>query len=255
MQPEISQYRRVNTVCSSVVLPDGKARLQINAPHPVERRHIKASRGLVIARRIACRRDHPPLRQRMDAEGLVLQHLQNRGHERLGDAVDLVEEQDSRLQSGFLHLFVDRGNDLAHGVLRRTVLPPSRRTVNNDWQAERALARVVRHGIADEADMLLLRKLRQDGRFADTRRAHEQNGPLLFARYAPQAVLRSGRIGADGLPQLLFCLFYIHASSPFGLSASKTSFSAHGGRSISSYRYCSMTKIARYAGGASGNTP
>ena len=136
-----------------------------------------------------------------------------------------------------------------------SVLPPSRRTVNNDWQAERALARVVRHGIADEADMLLLRKLRQDGRFADTRRAHEQNGPLLFARYAPQAVLRSGRIGADGLPQLLFCLFYIHASSPFGLSASKTSFSAHGGRSISSYRYCSMTKIARYAGGASGNTP
>ena len=149
----------MNGVRGSVFLPDSKARLQIDAPHPVERRHIKAPRGLVIARRIARRRDHPALRQRVDAEGLVLQHLQNRGHERLGDAVDLVEEQDSRLQSGFLHLFVDRGNDLAHGVLRRTVLPPGRCAVDDDRQAERALARVVRHGVADEADVLLLRKL------------------------------------------------------------------------------------------------
>lgn len=38
-------------------------------------------------------------------------------------------------------------------------LPPGRCAVDDDRQAERALARVVRHGVADEADVLLLRKL------------------------------------------------------------------------------------------------
>ena len=149
----------MNGVRGSVFLPDSKARLQIDTPHPVERRHIKAPRGLVIARRIARRRDHPALRQRVDAEGLVLQHLQNRGHERLRDTVDLVEKQNPRPKPGFLYLRIDRGNDLAHGIFRRAELPPGRCAVDDDRQAERALARVVRHGVADEADVLLLRKL------------------------------------------------------------------------------------------------
>ena len=255
VQPQIAQHGRMHAAGGGIGLPGGKTRLELDAAHAVERRHVEASGRLVIARRVARGHDEPALRQAVYAKGLVLQHLQNRWHERLGHAVDLVEEQDPLAQAGLLHLLVDGGDDLAHGVFRGAEGLPCRRAAHNDGQAERALARVVRHGVGGEADVLLLRQLGKDRGLADTRRAHEKDWPLHPPRHAVHAVFGLGRVGPDGPPQLLLRLCYIHRSSPFGASASRISFSAHAGRSISSYRYRSITKTARYAGGTSGKTP
>ena len=170
----------------------------------------------------------------MDAEGLALQHLQHGGHKRFRDAVDLVEEQNPLPQAGLLHLFINRGDNFAHGVFRCAVLPARRRAIHDHRKTKCTLARVMRHGVGHKTDLQLLRDLAKDRCFADPRRPHEKDRPLLLARHAIAAVCCLCGIGQNRLPQLLFCLFYIHASSPFGFCACSTSFSAHGGRSMSS---------------------
>ena len=83
----------------------------------------------------------------MTAKGLELQELEHGRVQRLGNAIDLVEKQDARAQARLVHVVIDRGDDLAHGVFGGIVLEALEVVVDDARQAQRALARVVRHGI------------------------------------------------------------------------------------------------------------
>ena len=87
------------------------------------------------------------MRNAVTAKGLELQELEHGRVQRLGNAIDLVEKQDARTQARLVHVVIDRGDDLAHGVFGGIVLEALEVVVNDTRQAQRALARVVRHGI------------------------------------------------------------------------------------------------------------
>ena len=61
----------------------------------VECYHVKFPHGFVVFRRISRCYDHPSGRQLLIAEGLALQELQHHRRERLGNTVDLIEEQNA----------------------------------------------------------------------------------------------------------------------------------------------------------------
>ena len=149
----------------------------------------------------------------MAPERLELQKLQHGGVERLGHAVDLVEEQDTAPHPALLHVGVHRGDDLAHGVLGGLVLQALEFLVHDERQPERALARVVRHGVGHQAHVQLLGDLLHDGGLADARRAHEEHRPLLFHRHCVAAELILGEVCRHGVFDLFLGLFDIHGHS------------------------------------------
>ena len=101
-------------------------------------------------------------------------------------------------------------------------------------QPQRALARVVGHGVGHQIDLQLLRQLIEYRRLADARRSHEKKRPLMHEWHAERAIRRSFGIGKHRAPDFFLCLFYIHPSSLPGLSASSTSRIAQRGMLISS---------------------
>ena len=135
----------------------------------------------------------------MTAEGLALQKLQHGGRQGFGHAVDLVQEQNPRFQSGALHGLVDAGDDLAHGVLGQLVLLSVKHASLDAGQANGALAGVMGHGVGHDADAALLGGLVGDGGLADARRAHEQQGTLCHLRdgQVPEGV--PSKVRLDGL--------------------------------------------------------
>ena len=183
----------------SVLLPNGVVRLQIYPTHPVQGHNVKVPHRTVILRRVTRRHHDPALRQLVTAEGLALQKLQHGRCQRLGDAVDLVQEQDAGFQPGALHGLVDAGDDLAHGVLGQLVLLAIEHAGLDAGQADGALAGVVGHGVGHDADAALLGGLVGDGGLADARRAHEQQGTLCHLRdgQVPEGV--PSKVRLDGL--------------------------------------------------------
>ena len=111
----------------------------------------------------------------MRAELLVLQEVKHRGRQCLGNAVDLVDEEDALPATLLLHRIVDGCDDLAHGVpgdgvFRTAVLPRL-----DHWEPDGGLAGVVRDSVSDV-------DLGHDGRLAEPRGSYEHEGPLPAAR-------------------------------------------------------------------------
>lgn len=234
IQLQIGKNCRVQAARMRIAPPDGIAFLDLQQPHTIHRGRVEEPRGLVVLRWISGSGDHPALRQAMRAELLALQQLEHGRHQRLRDAVDLIQEEDPAIRSGLLHPVVDGSEYFAHGILRRGAGLSAVLLLPNERQSERALSRVVRHGVRDQSDVHFVRKLRQDCRLADARRPHQQRRPLMQHRNAQLTVLRPFRVGQHHPPQLLLGLPYIHPSSLPGLSASSTSVCAQRGMLISS---------------------
>ena len=195
-----------------VGLPRPEVGLHADLLHTVERDHVELVHRLVVLRRVAGAGDDPPLGHRMAPERLELQKLQHGGVERLGHAVDLVEEQDAAPHPALLHVGVHRRDDLAHGVLGGLVLQALEFLVHDERQPERALARVVRHGVGHQADAQLLRDLRHDGRLADAGRTHQEHGALSrgVQKGPPLVVHREVRL--DRIFHLLLCFRNVHVA-------------------------------------------
>ncbi len=175
-----------------VVLPHGVVLLHVDALDPVQRHHVKVPDGLVVLRRVAGGHDGPTLRQGLVAEGLALEELEHHGRQRLGDAVDLVEEEDALPQSRALHQLIDGGEDLAHGVLCNGVFLAAVGPLFDEGQADGALPGVVGDGVGHQAHPRLGGDLGHDLGLADARRAHEQNGPLPDGRDAGSSPAHPG---------------------------------------------------------------
>ena len=125
----------------------------------------------------------------MLAEHLVLQKLQHARRESFGHAVYLVKEKYSLGLAGIAHEVVHRADDLAHCVLGHLIAFSAVFLFRDIRQTERALARVMGHGIRHESHAKFGRYLLHDSRFAYARRAYHKYRALLFYRYAVAAEL------------------------------------------------------------------
>ena len=265
-QLQIGKNGRVNSVGTGIFLPDGQVSLHVHALDPVQRDDVELPHALVVLGRVARGGDDPALGHFLVAEGFALQKLQHGGGQRLGDTVDLVDEQNALRKAGVLHALVHAGDDLAHGVLGdghgfAAVLP-----LLDHGQAHGALAGVVGDGIGHQGHPLLPGNLLHDLGFSDAWRAHQQNGPLANGGNGILAVLVPAEIGPDRVGDLLFGTLDVQGSQlllwqgqrprvggpvsnrwekddqrlaepAFGRNSrsSSTSFMAQGGRSASSY--------------------
>ena len=80
----------------------------------------------------------------------------------------------------FLAVIVNRCDDFAHRVLADVELLVAVVFVHDEGQAERALPRVVRHGIRHESDAELSCNLSDHSRFPNAGCAEEEQGALRF---------------------------------------------------------------------------
>ena len=203
--------------CAGVAHPRIEVGLDVELAQAVEGHDVEIVHGLVVLGRIARAHDDPALGNMVAPERLELQELQHRGVQRLGHAVDLVEEQDAAVMARTLHVVVHRGDDLAHGVFGHVEFLVAECAVHDEGQAERALPRVVRHGIRDEPDSQLLGHLRHDGRLPDTGRAEQEDGALRLHGDDVGARIVDGQVLVDGVLDLLFCFGDVHGRSSLGV--------------------------------------
>ena len=108
---------------------------------------------------------------------------------------------------------IDRGDDLAHGVFGHVVGFPAVFLLGDERQAQRALARMMGHGVGNEAHLKLLGDLLDDGGFADAGRAQQEDGALALRRQGVAAELVFGEIRLHGVLDLLFRLLDVHGCS------------------------------------------
>ena len=210
MQFQIAEDGAVDAHCPGILPPDPQVRLDIHPAHTVQGDQVKIPHRLIILRRVACRHDHPSSRDSLVAKGLALQKLQHRGGQGLGHAVDLVNEQDALGQAGGLHLGIDAGNDLAHGVLGHRYIPPCIVALPDKGQAHGALTGMVGDGVGHQRHAAIPGGLLHDLGLAHTRRAHQQDGTLAHSGDLILSQLVLGKVGPDGALDLFFCSFDIH---------------------------------------------
>ena len=207
---EIGHDRSVDPRPGSIFPEGSKVFLYVDPAEPVESDNVKITDGLIVLGRIARCHDDEPVRDPVRAKGLVLQELQHRGRQRLGDTVDLIQKQDPLLHSGGFDLVIDCRNDLAHCVLCHGVLPAAIVFPGNKRKADGALSGVVGDGIRDQADTALLGDLFHDRRLADPGRPHQKNRALLFRWDRICSCLVLVQISLYGVDDHFFCFFYIH---------------------------------------------
>ena len=266
MQFQITQDGAVDMGGAGVVLPHRQVGLDIHAAHAVKGYDVKIPDGFVVLRRVACRHDDPARRHSLIAKGLALQKLQHGGGQRLGHAVDLVDEQNALRKAGGLHFSVDAGNDLTHGVLGHRHVLIAVVALPDKGQTHGALAGVVGDGVGHQCHPALPGHLLHHLRFANTRRAHQQDGALPDGGNGVFAQRILGKVSFYGMLDLFFGTFDIHnifpscqelfssryrssssarasaralagrAAAPVNSSSSSTTFIAHGGTLASSNR-------------------
>ena len=214
-QFQVSRHGGVQAVGAGVLLPHAQLRLNVDAPHTVERDQVELAHALVVLGRVARCHNDPPGGHGLIAEGLALQKLQHRGGERFADTVDLVDEQDAVLLAGALHGGVNAGDDLAHRVLGHAAGLSGVVALPDKGQADGALPRVVGDGVGHQRNAALLGDLLHDLRFADARRAHQQDGALAYRRDQRRTGVIAGQVRPHGLFDFLFGTLNIHGASSF----------------------------------------
>ena len=197
-------HGRVKTRFGSIGLPRAVVRLDIDFAQTVKRHDVELVHRAVVLGRVARTHDDPSFRHLMFAERLELQELEHRGIQRLRNAVDLVEEQDALAQPRALHVIVNRRDDLRHRVLGCIEFLPLEFPMLDMGKAERALARMMCHGVRHDADAQLAGDLLHDGGLADSRRAHQENRSLVHGGNREQPRVIPLQICLNSVFHLLF---------------------------------------------------
>ena len=210
---EIGQNRAVDAASVRILLPHAEILFDVDFFDAIECYHVKFPHGFVVFRRISGRYDHPSCRQLLVAEGLALQKLQHHRRECLGNAVDLIEEQNALFDARAFHFAVHRSDNLAHCVGGDGAFLAAEHHLVDERQTERGLARVVRQRVGDKADAGLLGNLLHNLRFADARRSHQQDWPLPNRRNAIRAEFIGREIRLERVFDFVFCSLYVHDSS------------------------------------------
>ncbi|MPM58203.1 hypothetical protein SDC9_105033 [bioreactor metagenome] len=192
-----------------VGLPDLVIGLDVDAFQAVPGDDVEIAHRFVVFRRVAGGDDDPARGDAVLAEYLILKELEHTGGERFGDAVDLVEEKDALPHPRLLHQAVDGADYLAHRIFGDLVLFAAELPRRDVGQAQRALARMVGHGIGDEANAELRGYLLHDGGLADAGRPDHEYGALFFHRDAVSAEFVLCKVGGHRVLYLLFGLRYV----------------------------------------------
>ena len=204
----------MDAFCGCVVFPDHVIGLDIDLAQAVQGDDVKLVHRPVVLCRIARANHNPVVGDLVLAKGLVLQKLQHRGIQRLAYAVDLIQEQDAPAAPACLDVVVDRGHDLAHGVLAGLVLQPVEFAMLDARQTQGRLARVMRHGIRHDAYAQLMGYLLHDRRLADTRSPNQEDWTLMHRRDHVHTRVVFFKIGLDRILDLVFCRRYVHIVFP-----------------------------------------
>ena len=166
-----------------VLLPNREVCLHINLLEPVQGHYIELPHGFIVLRRIPCRHDDPPFRHSVGAESLSLKELEHSRRQSLRHTVYLIDKKDTFLHPRMLHLFIHRGNDLAHRIFRHRILPSSVFFLADKREPHGALPGMVGNGIRRQTDLQFFCNLFHDLRFPDSRRSHEEHRALSHCRY------------------------------------------------------------------------
>ena len=224
---QVRRDGRVHLGLVGVFFPGREVGLDVDSLETVPGDDVELPDRVVVLGRVTGRDDDPAVGDLVHAEGLELQELQHGGREGLGDAVDLVEEQDAFLLPCLLHLFIHGGDDLGHGVFGHPDILSAVDLVRDERKAQGTLTGVVGHGVGDEGNVQFGRDLPHDGGLADAGRAHQEDGTLPFDRDDVIADLIAGQVRSDREFDLFFGFTDIHTKS----SSSSTNLMAHGGTS------------------------
>ena len=174
---QVGQHHRMDVPSLGIGPPGGVVRDDVDQPHPAGGDRVQGGGRPVVLRGVARQHQHPPVRDGVGTEGLVLQQLEHDGPQRLGGAVELIQEEDALLQAGLLHGAVDLGDDFAHGVLGHGHGAPLHGPLDQPRQADDGLSGVVGDGVGQKGQPLVLSHLADDLRLAHPRRTHQAHGP------------------------------------------------------------------------------
>ena len=187
--------------------------LNLDLLHTVQGNNIELPDGFVIFRRIACCHNDPSFRYLLVTEGLALQELEHGGCQCLRHAVDLIDKENSFLLPCLLHLLIDRGNDLTHGIFRHRAglslifFFPDKRKANG------TLAGMMGDGVGKKGQSALFGHLLHNLGLTDTWRSHEQHRALADHRNPVLSVRSPQVVCINGMFDFFFCSLDIHKSS------------------------------------------
>ena len=109
------------------------------------------------------------------------------------------------------HILVDGGDDLTHGIFRDRKMLSQILLFREKWKADGALTGVMGHRIGEKTGATFQGHLFDNGCFADSGRADEKDGALVNPG---DPISFGGGIGAEGAPDLIFCIFNVHIEKP-----------------------------------------
>ena len=121
---QIGQNRGMHPIQICELLPHRKIRFHIYSFQSVPCGNVKLPDRAVIFRWISGSDNDPASRDFVSAEHFILQELQHDRSQCLRNAVDLVEKQNTVLNAGVFHQFIDGRDDLTHGIFGNIVLAP-----------------------------------------------------------------------------------------------------------------------------------
>ena len=205
----------MNACFDSIGAPGFKVGLDGDLAQSVEGHHVEIVHRSVVLGRIARTHHSPSVGNLMSSKSLELQKLQHRGIERLRHAVDLVKKKNPPVIPRFLAVVVNRCDDFAHRVLADVELFVAVALVHDERQTERALPRVVRHGIRHKPDAELSCNLSDHSRFPNAGCAEEEQGALRFGRDEVGAGFIAGKVSLDGVRDLVLRFCDVHTGNSF----------------------------------------
>ena len=196
--------------CRCIFFPYIEIWFNIDSFYAVQSDNIKFSGRFIVFNRISGGSNDPARWNRMGTKCFILQKLQHSGNQRFGYTVDLIDKKDSFFTAGFFYLFINRSNDLAHGVFCYGIFFSLKILFYNDRETDSTLACMMCNCISNQSDSTFSGGLFHDRCFADTGRPDQENRSLSDRWQEIMAIRIFTRIDLYGLEKFLFCFFDIH---------------------------------------------
>ena len=207
---QVRNHSRMNSSCIRILSPCIKIRFHLNFLHTVHSYHIKFSDRLVIFRWISCCHNQPAFRNFMASKGFTLKKLQHGRCQCLRNTVNLINKQNSLLQTRLLYLFINRRHNFTHGVFRNSHLSAVKFFPGNKGQTNGTLSGVVCDRIRNQSNLTLSGNLLHDLRLADSGCTDKKNRTLRHNRNLIFSIFIFQQISLYCITYFFLCPFDIH---------------------------------------------
>ena len=201
----------MNACIISIFFPNAEIRLTLDPLNTVESNDIELRNRLVELRRVTCCNNYPTCRNLMKSENLILQELEHCRSKGLGNAVDLIEEENTLFDASGFDSVIKCSHDLTHRVLGYLHVSTGVVSMYNNRKTEGRLSCVVGHRVGNKVYASFLSYLLHDSGLTDTRCAKQEHRSLMFYADSVIAKFVFNEIGLYRIKYLLFCVFNIHS--------------------------------------------